>query len=115
MWRVVQWEFRGLQRVRGGEEARIRRMARRGGAGQARTATRAKPPLGAMSMLQGMENWALVPTPLRKPRTALPATVVVSRVARSMRRMLVLSCDAWGGEGGRAATYTAEEPANGAE
>ena len=86
----------------------MRGMARRGGAGQARTATRAKPPLRAMSMPQGILNWALVPTPSRKPRAPLPATVETSRVARSMRRMLWLPCSCDASGGGDA--YSAEEP-----
>ena len=60
-------------------------MAGRGGAGQARTATSAKVPLGAIAMPTGFSNWALAPTPSLKPRV-LPSSVVVSPVAISTRR-----------------------------
>ena len=66
------------------------------GAGEARTATSANPPFGAIAMPAGEENWALAPMPSRKPEAPVPASVVVDRVAMSMRRMrwLFWSCDA---------------------
>ena len=79
-------------------EEGIRGMARRGGAGQARTATSAKVPLGAIAMPTGFSNWALAPTPSLEPRV-LPASVVVSPVAISTRRTRLPpdSCDtSWG-------------------
>ena len=85
----------------------MRGMARRGVRAR-HTATMAKPPLRAMSMPQGRLKWALVPTPSRKPRAPLPATVETSRVARSMRRMLWLPCSCDASGGGDA--YSAEEP-----
>ena len=51
-------------------------------AGEARTATTAKVPLRSIAMLEGVLNWASVPTPSRKPRVPLPANVVVSPVSR---------------------------------
>ena len=48
-------------------------------------------------MPYGLENWALVPTPLLEP-LLLPASVVVSPLLRSIFRMrlLLVSCDAAG-------------------
>ena len=70
-------------------------MARRGGAGQARTPTSAKVPSGAIAMPTGWLNWALAPTPSLEPWVP-PAIVVVAPVAMSTRRIrwLELSCDA---------------------
>ena len=82
-----------LQRVRGGD---TRDGAMGGGAGEARTATSAKPPLGSIAMPTGYMNLALPPAPSRKPAEPLPASVVVAPVARSTRRTrwLPRSCDA---------------------
>ena len=71
---------------------RVRRLRERADAGavrgQARTATSAKAPLGAIATRSGLLNWAVVPSPSRKPRRVpLPARVVVASVAMSTRRM----------------------------
>ena len=73
-----------------------------GGAGEARTATSAKPPLGAIATSRGSLNCALPPS--REPRPLPPASVVVTPVAMSMLRMRWPSCDAAREEG----THTEE-------
>ena len=64
--------------------------------GGRRTATSAKVPLGSMVTPLGRLNRALLPSPSRKPRVPLPASVVVAPVAMSTRRMRLFqrSCDA---------------------
>ena len=70
----------------------------RGCGGEARTATRAKVPLGSIAMALGRPNRALVPTAASLKPLVLPASVVVAPEVRSIRRMrwLLRSCDAPG-------------------
>jgi hypothetical protein len=90
-----------MTRCGGGHEARLGGRACVGVetacAGEDRTATSANVPLGSIATATGRLNWALAPSPSRKPAVPLvPASVVVAQVARSTRRMLWLkrSCEA---------------------
>ena len=59
----------------------------RGEAGEARTPTRAKVPLGSIATPLGELNRALVPTAASLKPLVLPASVVVAPVVTSTRRM----------------------------
>ena len=58
--------------------------------------TSAKIPLGSIATYTGAVNSTLPPSPSRKPRVPLPASVVVFPVAMSTWRMRLstMSCDA---------------------